>query len=204
MNNLVDVSKKESLCDTSKCDEHIYNICPALFDFRKRFTQNFIFAHVNINSFRHKYGFIRDLLINNTADFFAVAESKIDNNFTNAQFHVPEYVMHRQNLSTSSGGLLVYIRGDIPHRRVKHSEINSDGFESLCLKVKIGNSKTLICSVYKHSKVSNGYFKQCVFNICDKVTTGSDDVIIIGDMICCPTKSSLIKIFVISMAWQIS
>ena len=101
--------------------------------------------------------------------------------------------MHRQDLSTSSGGLLVYIRGDIPHRRVKHSEINSDGFESLCIEVKIGNTKTLICSVYKHSKVSNAYFKQCVFNICDKVTPGSDDVIIIGDMNCCPTKSSLIK-----------
>ena len=101
--------------------------------------------------------------------------------------------MHRQDLSTSSGGLLVYIRGDIPHRRVKHSEIKSDGLESLCIEVKIGKTKTLICSVYKHPKVSNAYFKQCVFDICDKVTPGSDDVIIIGDMNCCPTKSSLIK-----------
>ena len=171
-NNLDSVSKKESVCDTSNCDEHIYNICPALFDFRKRFTQSFIFAHVNIIKFRHKYGFIRDLLINNTADFFAVAESKIDNSFTNAQFHVPDYVMHRQDLSTSSGGLLVYVRGDIPHRRVKLSEINSDGFESLCIEVKIGNTKTQVCCVYKHPNVSNAYFKQCLSNICDKITPG--------------------------------
>ena len=122
------------------------------------FSQNFIFAHININSFRHKYGFIRDLLIKNTVDIFAVAESKIDSNFTNAQFHVPDYVMHWQDLSKSSGGLLVYVRGDIPHRRVKFSEINSDGFESLCIEVKIGNTKTLICCVYKHPKVSNAYF----------------------------------------------
>ena len=70
---LNDVLKKDSECDKTYCDdEHIYNICPALFDFRKRFTQNFIFAHININSFRHKYGFIRDLLIKNTVDFFAL------------------------------------------------------------------------------------------------------------------------------------
>ena len=54
-------------------------------------------------------------------------------------------------------------------------------------------TKTLICCVYKHPKVSNAYFKQCVSNICDKITPGSDDVIIIGDMNCCPTKSTLIK-----------
>ena len=59
---------------TSNSDEQIYNMCPALFDLRKRFTQHFIFAHVNINSFRYKYGFIRYLLINNTADFLAVSE----------------------------------------------------------------------------------------------------------------------------------
>ena len=32
-----------------------------------------------------------------------------------------------------------------------------------------------------------------MFNICDKITPGSDDFIIIGDMNCCPTMSSLIK-----------
>ena len=171
---LNDVLKKDSAYDKTYCDnEDIYNICPALFDFRKRFSQNFIFAHVNINSFRHKYRFIRDLLIKDTADFFAIAESKIDSSFTNAQFHVPDYVMDRQDLSTSSGGLFVYVRGDIPHRRVKLSEINSDGFESLCIEVKIGNTKTLVCCLYKHPKVSNSYFKQCLSNICDKITPGS-------------------------------
>ena len=47
--------------------------------------------------------------------------------------------------------------------------------------------------MYKHPVVSNAYFNLCVFNICDKVTPGSDDVIIIGDMNCCPIKSSLVK-----------
>ena len=101
--------------------------------------------------------------------------------------------MHRQDLSTSSGGLLVYVRGDIPHIQVKLYEINSDGFDSLCIEVKIGNTKTLVCCVYKHPKVSNAYFKQCLSNICDKITPGSDDVLIIGNMNCCLTKSSLTK-----------
>ena len=129
----------------------------------------------------------------NSTDFFAISETKIDASFTNAQFHVPDYVIHRHDLSTSSGGLLVYVRGDIPHKRVKLFEINSSGFESLCIEVKIGHSKTLICCVYKHPKVSNEYFKKCISNVCDKITSGSDDVIIIGDMNCCPTKSNSIR-----------
>ena len=41
-------------------------------------------------------------------------------------------------------------------------------------------------------KNSDG-FESCVSNICDEITPGSDDVIIIGDMNCCPTTSSLVK-----------
>ena len=76
---------------------------------------------------------------------------------------------------------------------MKLFDINSSGFESLCIEVKIGHSKTLICCVYKHPKVSNEHFKRCISNVCDKITPGSDDVIIIGDMNCCPTKSNSIR-----------
>ena len=71
---LNDVLKKDSECDKTYCDdEHIHDICPVLFDFRKQFTQNFVFAHVDINSFRHKYGFIRE----NTADFSLLLNQKL-------------------------------------------------------------------------------------------------------------------------------
>ena len=107
-------------------DEHIYRLCPSLFDFRQRFTRVFLSLliivtndFIAINNFRDKYGFVRDLLVKINSYFFAISEMKID------------------ELSTSSRGLLVYIRGGYLF------EINSGGFESLCIDMKIGHPKTL-------------------------------------------------------------
>ena len=41
--------------------------------------------------------------------------------------------------------------------------------------------------------MSNEYFKKSISNVCEKITAGSDDVIIIGDMNCCPTKSNSMR-----------
>ena len=131
-----------------RVDDDVYNLCPELFDFRSRFKFNFIFSHINLNSFRYKYSFIRDILIKQSVDYFAISESKLDDSFTNAQFHIPDFVCYRQDLTSSSGGLLIYVRADLPHRRLNHIEINYNGFESLCTEI----TKTVLCCVYKHPK----------------------------------------------------
>ena len=43
---------------------------PGVTDFRNRYTSNFIFAHVNINSFRHKYASIHDILSKKLYGYF--------------------------------------------------------------------------------------------------------------------------------------
>ena len=103
-----------------RVDDDVYNLCPELFDFRSRFKFNFIFSHINLNSFRYKYSFIRDILIKQSVDYFSISESKLDDSFTNAQFHIPDFVCYRQDLTSSSGGLLIYVRADLPHRRLNH------------------------------------------------------------------------------------
>ena len=176
-----------------RVDDDVYNLCPELFDFRSRLKFNFIFTHINLNSFRYKYSFIRDILIKQSVDYFAISESKLDDSFTNAQFHIPDFVCYRQDLTTSNGGLLIYVRADFPHRRLNHIEINYNGFESLCTKITIGNTKTVLCCVYKHSKVSNDFFKQCMSKLGDAILQTYDDFVFLGDMNCCPSKSNVIK-----------
>ena len=169
------------------------DLFPHLSCFRKRFTSNFVFVYNNINSYRHKHMSVCDLLCNNVVDFLAVAETKLDLSFPDSQFKVQNYELYRSDFTSNSGGLLVHIRDDIPHRRLNSIEINSNGFESICIEVTIGSSKTVITSLYKHPYVKHDYFKESFGKITDKLLAKYDDLAFIFDGNLCPTKSSTIQ-----------
>ena len=156
---------------------------------------NCIFSHININSFRHKYPFMHDLLLNNVVDYLAISKTKIDSTFPNAQFHAEGFSILWQDNTSSSGGLLIYIRSDIPHRRLSDAEVNENGIESICVELTIAKCKTVISWVYKHPKVPNDVFMQSITKITDSVLCYSSDCVLIGDMNCCPTKSNILRDF---------
>ena len=124
--------------DNIDCD-----LFPGVTAFRRRFISNFIFVHLNINSYRHKYISIHDILAKKHVDYLAISESKLDASFPSEQFPAQDYSLYRQDVSSSSGGLLIYVRADLPHRRLKYAEKNEDGFESLCMEVTVGKTTTV-------------------------------------------------------------
>ena len=119
----------------------------------------------------------------------------VDESFPNSQFNVEGYTIHRQDKSASSGGLILYIRADIAHRRMPKFECNCFGIESICLEVKNGTSKSLITSIYKHPQVSDSTFSSHISDMADKQFLYHDDLTFIGEMNCCPRKSDIIKSF---------
>ena len=137
--------------------------------FRRRFMSNFIFAHLNINSYRHKYISIHDILAKKHVDYLAISESKLDTSFPSAQFPAQDYSLYRQDISSSSDGLLIYVRADLPHRRLKYAEKNEDGFESLCMEVTVGKTTTVLSCIYKHPKLRNDVFKCYLSNVADSL-----------------------------------
>ena len=98
----------------------------------------FTLAHININSFRNKYGAIHDILSQKPVDYLAVSETKVGRSFPCAQFAAQDFTIHKPDLTTSSGGLLAYVQADLPHRRLQHAEISEHGFQSLCMEVTNG------------------------------------------------------------------
>ena len=173
-----------------KNDESLF---PEIIDFRQKFKSNFIFTHVNINSFRHKFVFIQELLSKNCIDYLAISESKLDESFPDAQFNVEGYSLYRQDLTSCSGGLLVYVRSDLPQRRMVDRECNANGIESICIEIIVGKCKTVIACIYKHPKVANDLFRTSISCMVDKLIISCSDLILLGDMNCCPTKSKTIK-----------
>ena len=113
----------------------------------------------NINSYRHKHIYIKEMLSNGLIDFIAIAESKLDSSFPMDQFRIKNYELYRQDYTSKSGGIIVHLRDDIPQRRVEYAKVNCDGFESICIEVTVGSSKSVITSFYKHPRVKHDSFK---------------------------------------------
>ena len=45
-----------------------------------------------------------------------------------------------QDYTCSSGGILLYVRSDIAHRRIRKFECNFDGIESICMELNLGKT----------------------------------------------------------------
>ena len=162
-------------------------------DFKRAHQNNFVFIHVNVNSFRHKFAHLQEILSQHRVDYFAISESKIDDSFPDAQFAVQGYNIFRQDNTSSSGGLIIYVRSDIPHRRLVNAECNNDGIESLCIELTIGKTKTVFSCVYKHPKVKHVVFKESICQMADHLLQSYSDLVFLGDMNSCPTKSPVIS-----------
>ena len=110
------------MCDNQEISYH--DFVPEVTDFRNRLPCNFIFAHININSFRHTFACVSDILHKKHVDYIAISETKLNSSFPKSQFGISDYVLYRQDLTSSNGGLIVHFRDDLPHRRLFNSEIN--------------------------------------------------------------------------------
>ena len=72
-----------------------------------------IIAPLNINSLRKKVDSLVQMLHNNL-DIPLTSETKIDFSFPTAQFELEDYTTYRLDRNTIGGGILLYIREDIP------------------------------------------------------------------------------------------
>ena len=162
---------------------------------RPKALSNYIFSHMKINSFWHKYAHIHGVLLNDFVYYLTISETKIDMTFPNALFHVEGFYILRQANTSSIGGLLIYIRSSFPHQRPSDTEVNENGIESTCVELTIAKCKSVISCIYKHPQVPNGVFMVCITKIADPVLCYSTDCVLIGDMDCCPIKSNILLEF---------
>ena len=167
-------------CNTAPVEPAIYDLEGFTFhtnsyldNLRMKYPRNFFIAHLNINNIRHKFYEIYDMLNGNGIDIFGISETKINASFTNAQFNIPGFKLHRQDkdLKGNGGGIIVYIKDSIPHRIVrKHSGI-TDGVEYMSFEVCFKKCKWFLVYVYKPPKVSDdctwivlSYLADCFVN----------------------------------------
>ena len=65
-------------------------------------------------------------MIKDNIDILLISETKIDSSFPTVQFHRDGYTIHRRGRNENGGGLLLYVREDVPSTLLKtDSEIEA-------------------------------------------------------------------------------
>ena len=146
---------------------------------------NLKFAHININSIRHKFIPLAETMQKGIIDVLSIQETKLDNSFPRQQFHCEDFKMYRKDYKCNAGGLLFYIRNDLTQRRRADLEFdqnhNNTRVESLCIEVYIKSEKWILCSVYKQPNMSDLNFKGIFENVLKTISQDCTNFIFMGD-----------------------
>ena len=127
-----------------------------LKNLRMKNTNKIIVGHLNINSIRNKIFMLADIVKNNI-DILLISETKIDNSFPKSQFLLHGFSEpYRLDRNSNGGGLLLYVRNDIPTRRPL--QLISNNIESIFLELNISNKKWLMAGIYNPKKSLIGQF----------------------------------------------
>ena len=148
-----------------------------LNNLRLKNPNRLICAHLNINSVRNKFDLLSDIIKNNI-DILMISETKLDSSFPNGQFQIHGYSEpYRFDRNGNGGGILVFIREDIPTKLID-SQMKIEGF---FIELNLRRKKWLLCCSYnpKYSQISH-HLKEIGKDL-DVLTSNYDNIILMGD-----------------------
>jgi len=151
-----------------------------------QYKNNLKMAHININSVRHKFDPLREILIAGFVDILFIQETKLDDTFPSAQFNVAGFKTIRQDFKSNSGGLMTIVRDDLTHNRRKDLEmneiLNSGRVEMIVLELILKNEKWLFISLYKQPKVTDRDFAAFLDDYIIRLKRDCHNLVLTGDL----------------------
>ena len=134
-------------------------------------------AYFNMNSVRNKFNLLSDIIQNNI-DILMISETKLDSSLPNGQFQIHGYSeLYRFDRNRNGGGILVFIREDIP-TKLTDSQIKIQWF---FIELNLRRKRWLFCCSYnpKYSQISH-HLKEIGKDL-DVLTSKYDNIILMGD-----------------------
>ena len=147
---------------------------------RGKKEDNVIIAHLNINFLHNKFEPLAKL-VQGKIDILIISETKIDESFTSNQFMIDGYsTPFREDRNSHGGGVLIYVREDIPCKRLKTDKISGD-IEGIFIELNINNNKWFLMGGYNPNNESTTYFFSRVSIVIDMYLKDYENIILIGD-----------------------
>ena len=136
---------------------------------KDKYPTNIALGYLNINSVRNKFNNLMTFIDGNV-DVLAIAETKIDSSFTSNKLLAAGYKKPlRLDLTSRSGGLLVYVKSDILIRQLSNHTLD-DGIEIIALELNLRKRKWLVIFIYRNPKTDKDIFIQNLSNTLDFYT----------------------------------
>ena len=193
--DILDVNKRSvTLSNTHESETHEYTEendheqyieLHGVLQFYRQNRKNVKFGHINVNSVRNKHAPLATILTKGFLDILAIQETKLDNSFPDNQFQVNGFRMYRNDYTSRSGGIMLYVRDDIQQRRrcdFECIQCDSGKIEHLSVEVSLNEEKWLLVSIYKHPKVKDADFVSYIGRFVDTCTTEYKNIMLFGDM----------------------
>ena len=113
----------------------------------QKHSNRLVIPQLNIKSLRNKFASLSTMIRDNV-DLLLISETNINSSFPTAQFHIDGYTIHRRNRGENGGGLVLYVREDVPSVLwIIDSEI-----EAFYADLTIRRKKWLLCCSYNLNK----------------------------------------------------
>ena len=117
---------------------------------------NVIIAHLNINFLQNKFEPLAKL-VQGKINILIISEIKIDESFTSNQFMIDGYpTPFREDRNSHGGGVLIYVREDIPCKRLKTDKTSGD-IEGIFIELNINNNKWFLMGGYNPNNESTTF-----------------------------------------------
>ena len=116
-------------------------------EIRIKNANRLIIRHLNVNSLRNKFQML-EKLIRDKIDIFLISETRLDSSFPSGQFVTKSYsTPFRLDRNQNGGGLLLYVREDIPCKILKEYTPEKP-IENLFLEINLRSRKWFLSCSY--------------------------------------------------------
>ena len=151
-----------------------------LSELKGKNTDKLIIAHININHLQNKFDPLVSI-VHNKVDILVITETKIDDSYPTSQFLIEGYSTPlRLNRDRHGGGILIYVREDIPYKELKSEDITG-GIECIFFEINLRKIKWILMAGYNPHKDIISNFLSNVSKKLDQYMKNYDNVILIGD-----------------------
>ena len=145
---------------------------------RRENANKLVFAHININALRNKFELLVDQVKGNINVLMTSETKTVDSfplgNFLIGDFSKP-YRLHRDSLG---GGILLYVREDIPSNLL---EVDTKPIEGFYVEINLHNDKWLInCSNNPHKNITGNHLRALSEKL-EIYSSSYSNFIILGD-----------------------
>ena len=143
----------------------------------KKHPNRVITGHINISSIRNKFDHLIAITKGNV-DVLMISETKLDESFPSMQFSIDGYNIFRSDRNAKGGGILMYVRDDIPCKLIPMRNSTIEGF---FIELKLRKKKWLLCCSYNpHRRFISNHLIDIGRNL-DLLSTNYDNIVLSGD-----------------------